>query len=176
MKDFGIQHAWSRGRYRARQFSNLFRARLNDKEWQTIKELLSPPLLTLFRQMPSMDQRHSMDVCAALQAQTCDDPEVLAAALLHDVGKGPIHVGHRVAFVLLEWLAPGLLAWWAVDQPVLWRRAFYLMLHHEEVGAALAAEAGASPAVVTLIRNHEQAGSTGTDTRLALLRAADDAF
>ena len=159
-----------------RQFANVFRARLSDEEWRTVAALLSPSLVPLFRRMPAMGQRHGMDVCAALQRQGCDDTEVLTAALLHDVGKGPIHVGQRVAVVLLSWLAPRLLSWWGADRPGLWRRALYRALHHDELGAAMAEQAGASPAVVALVRNHEQSAASRSDAQLALLQAADDAF
>ena len=171
-----IGSAASRVRYRVRQFANVFRARLSDDEWRTAEALLAPPLLALFRQIPAMGQRHSMDVCATLQRQGCRDDDVLIAALLHDVGKGRIHVGHRVAFVLLSRLAPGLLSWWAAERPGPWRRALYRTLHHDELGAAMAAQAGASPAVVALIRDHERPfAASPSDARLALLRAADDA-
>jgi hypothetical protein len=134
-------------------------------------------LQALFRDIPAIGQRHTMDVCAALQRQGCTDHDVLAAALLHDVGKGRIHVGHRVAFVLLNCLAPRLLAFWAADKPGPWRRPLCRIAHHEALGADLAAEAGASPTVVTLIRNQEKAGaSSADDPRLAILRVADDAY
>ncbi len=163
-------------RYRVRQFANVFRARLSDDEWHTAEALLAPPLLALFRQIPAMGQRHSMDVCRTLQRQGCRDNEILIAALLHDVGKGRVHVGQRVAFVLLARLTPGLLSRWAAERPGPWRRALYRMLHHDELGAAMAAQAGASAAAVALIRDHERAfASSPTDARLALLRAADDA-
>jgi hypothetical protein len=164
-------------RYRVRQFANLLRPGLSNEEWRSVEAVLSPPLLALFQQMPGIGQRHSMDVYTALARDGCRDADVLGAALLHDVGKGRLHVGHRIAIVLLERLAPRLLAWWATDRPGPWRRALNRAVHHDALGAALVEEAGASAAVVALIRGHERPGALATtDARLSLLRAADDAF
>src|SRR6266566_5005748 len=48
---------------------------------------LPAPALLLFQTMSAADQRHSLRVCRGLLARGCEDKDLLAAALLHDVGK-----------------------------------------------------------------------------------------
>src|SRR2546428_12955922 len=67
--------------------------------------------LSLFATMSNADQRHSLRVCRGLQAHGCTDRDMLAAALLHDVGKaqGRVPFWSRPAIVLGKKLAPRLL-------------------------------------------------------------------
>lgn len=161
-----------RALYRARQLVAALRPRIEPRERAEARALLGERLFPLFLSMSVRDQRHCLDVCQALQARGCDDRELLAAALLHDVGKGrlagsPVRLWHRVAYVVLAAVAPSLLGRWAGEGGL-------AVLHrHPERGACLAAAAGAAPAVVELIRRHEE-GEGAADPRLRLLRAADD--
>lgn len=133
--------------------------------------LLPEPARALFASMTIGDQRHCLNVCAALQARGCVDRDLLAAALLHDVGKG----GGRVRFwmrptvVLLRAAAPGLLRWLASSSTSRWRRPFYAAWHHAAIGADLAAAAGLSERAVLFIRTHHDAHGPA-----AALHAVDD--
>jgi hypothetical protein len=127
--------------------------------------------------MTTNDQRHSLTVYRALRGRGCDDPDLLVAALLHDVGKGggrvPLWV--RPPVVLLHAFVPGMLG--QLTRPPAhgrsvpwWRRAFYSSWHHAEVGAELAAAAGLSDRAVLLISTHHQ-----PDGPAAALHAVDEA-
>ncbi len=109
----------------------------------------------LFAAMSRADQRHSIDVYRRLVATGCDDPDLLAAALLHDCGKGSgrVRLWIRPPFVLLRSFAPGVLTWLAQDA-TWWRRPFYHAWWHADIGADLAAAAGLPSRVVLLIRAH----------------------
>lgn len=152
--------AWLRRvRYRVQQFSAAVQARVTPAEVAALRHVLPPPALTLFRQMPVADQRHSLDVYAGLRHAGCDDPDLLAAALLHDVAKaGHIRIWHRVALVLLKSLAPGrrILAQLAQPAPVhSLRYPFYVSVHHPALGAHQALAAGCSPQTAWLIAHHQ---------------------
>jgi len=112
-----------------------------------------------------------LNVSYALRDQGCDDRELLAAALLHDVGKGSgrVRFWMRPVIVLLRALAPGLLRWLAEAPGSGWRRSFYAAWHHASIGADLAAEAGVSERAVLLIRTHHD-----PDGPAAGLHAVDD--
>jgi predicted HD phosphohydrolase len=127
----------------------------------------------LFYGMTARDQRHSLDVFHALQRDNHQDRELLAAALLHDVGKGPIRLWHRVAYVLIRALSPRLLARLASDDGAGWRQALASCSDHSGRGAALVEATGASEGVVRLVRLHEEADAHA-DPRVAILRAADE--
>lgn len=141
---------------------------------------LSPQGVELFRTMPRYDQQHALRVYRTLQQQGHEQPDLMAAAWLHDVGKtaprsGRLRLWHRVAVVLMRAFWPGLLERVGQDKPGSWRRPFYVQQHHAAIGAELALEAGCSPATVDLVRQHEDPPGQTDDPLLAALHAADSA-
>jgi hypothetical protein len=157
--------------YRVSQVWRQLSARVQPEEQAFIATLLPGAACALFATMTLGDQRHCLNVCYALRSQGCVDRDLLAAALLHDVGKG----GGRVRFwmrptlVLLRAIAPGLLRWLASSPTSRWRHPFYTAWHHAAIGANLAAAAGVSERVVLLIRTHHDAEGPA-----AALHAIDD--
>jgi len=129
--------------------------------------------MAVFEAMPVADRRHALDVAGRLAAAGHDDPDLLAAALLHDAAKGRrMGLVHRIGGVVLEAFAPGLLRRLASPDPASWRHPFHLYLHHAGLSADVASDAGCSPRVAAFIRG------TATDADARLQRAlteADDA-
>lgn len=166
------RHPLSAARYRVYQVWRSLAARpLNADDHAILDATLPVAGRALFFTMSRNDQRHSLTVYRALRERGCDDADLLAAALLHDSGKG----GGRVPFlirpvvVLLRAFAPGVLRWLARSPRPWFRRPFYYAWRHAEIGADLAARADLSPRVVTLIRTHHQ-----PDGPAAELHAVDD--
>jgi len=145
-----------------------------------IGRLLPPEGVALFYDMPLYDRRHALNVLRTLQQQGHADPDLLAAALLHDVGKtgsaaGRLRLWHRVLMVLAGALVPGLIDRLGREGGGLVGRAFFVQKHHAELGADLALKAGCTQATAELIRRHEMAGVPELDARGVALRAADAA-
>ena len=163
----------ARATYRARQFFGALGARLDSTDREVVASSLSEEQRRLFYAMTMRDRRHCLDVYHALRRQGCGDDELLLAALLHDVGKGPVRLWHRVAYVLLKAASSRLADRVARADGQSWRGAMASLRHHAVEGAALVEEAGAPAAVVDLVRRHE--ASEPADARLALLRSADEA-
>ena len=169
--------------YRARQFFRALGARVEPVALAEVEALLTPPQIALFRQMPQYDQRHSLNVALTLRAAGHDRPDVLVAALLHDVAKsaGPLWLWHRVVIVLLKAFVPRWLAWLARKvKPGHWRYPFFMHRVHPQVGARWAEEAGCSSLTVWLIACHQLLAGQGEDDcepgsrrLLAALRWAD---
>src|SRR5947207_4490533 len=86
-----------------------FVAPLTTEERVEVACWLPPSALPLFQTMSAVDQRHSLRVCRGLQARGCTDKDMLAAALLHDVGKRGVPFWTRPAIVLGKKLGPRLL-------------------------------------------------------------------
>ena len=146
--------------------------RLDQAERAAVAAALPERALPIFYAMSRNDQRHSLTVYRALLASGCDDTDLLAAALLHDSGKGGgrVRLWVRPVFVLLRAFSPGLLRWLAREPRTRWRSPFYCAWRHAEIGADLAAQAGLSERAVLLIRTHHQ-----PDGPAAELHAVDEA-
>jgi len=152
--------------YRAQQFFRALRARIEPVAWAEVEGLWRPAQMVLFRRMPRYDQRHSLDVARTLRTAGHDHPDLLAAALLHDVAKsaGPLRLWHRVAIVLLKAFAPRWLDWLAREaEPGHWRYPFYVHRVHPRVGARWAEEAGCSSLTVWLIACHQSLAGQGEE-------------
>ena len=149
------------------------RARVTPEEEELARRVLPPDAARLFAAMPVADRRHALDVTAHLLAAGHDDPDVLCAALLHDAAKGHrMRLWHRVAGVLLEAVAPGVLRRLASPEPGSWRHPFHLYLHHGAISADMAVAAGCDPRAGAFIRG----SAADDDARLQrALTEADDA-
>jgi hypothetical protein len=182
--------SWARAAYRSRQFFGALRVRLEEEERAEVAAHLTRAEQHLFYCMDLRDQRHGLDVFRALKSGGHRDASLLAAALLHDVGKGHIRLWQRVAFVVLRAMSPRLLRRLGSGDGRGWRGALARSLDHAERGSALAEAAGSTPETVRLIRLHRSPASAsprpelgpkasaepaGDDVALALLQAADEA-
>jgi hypothetical protein len=168
--------------YRVQQFIRAVGAWFWPEEIEEtlLSRYLSPQGVDLFRTMPRYDQQHALSVYRTLQQQGHEEPDLLAAAWLHDAGKTAprddgVRLWHRVAVVLMRTFWPGLLEQVGQDRPERWRRPFYIQQHHAAIGAKLALQAGCSSATVDLIRRHEDPPGQADDPLLAALHAADGA-
>ncbi len=90
-----------------------FVAPLTGEDYEEAARVLpSSAALSLFCTMSPADQQHALRVCRGLQSHGCTNEDMLAAALLHDVGKaqGRVPFWTRPAIVLGKKLAPQLLS------------------------------------------------------------------
>lgn len=159
-----------RALYRGRQFFGSVRPRLDEAQRLEAFELLNDGQRELFSSMTLRDQQHCLAVYHKLLDEGHDDVDLLAAALLHDAGKGEIALWHRVAFVLLNAASPRLLD--RLTRPgdsSHWRETLHRCRNHAELGAELAKRAGSTEQVVRLIREEDH-----EDVQLAALHAADE--
>jgi len=122
-----------------------------------LQKHLTPDELRLFEAMEPQDQRHCLDVFYDLRESHPDDENLLAAALLHDVGKANAGLGtlQRSIIVLLRAVYPRVIDAIASPNTASWRYPFWVHRHHGEIGADLLAQAGARDRVVELARRHQ---------------------
>jgi len=162
----------ARARHRVRQFFGALRPRVDDTERVGCYRYLNPAQRAVFESMMPRDQQHGIEVYRRVRAASPgEDAALLAAALLHDCGKGQVRLWQRVAHVLLAAWAPWLPRRIASERGAAWRQAFWRLAHHPSIGAAVVAGTGADADVVRLVAEQE---ATRADARLALLQAADD--
>ena len=159
--------------HRVGQFVAHVRARVDTAEEAIVERVLPPPAQALFHGLPVADRRHGLDVAQRLLAAGHDDRDLLAAALLHDAGKGHrLRLWHRVAGVLLEAVAPAGLRRLASPDPRSWRHPFHLYLHHDAISAEMAVSAGCAPRAGAFIRRQPHEADAPLQSAL---KAADDA-
>jgi hypothetical protein len=202
--------------YRTRQFWQALGANLSPEDLDLVREVLAPSQRRLFEQLQMSEKVHSMKVLRALLDQGENHPDLLVAALLHDVGKSrfPLNMWDRILIVLGRAFFPQRAKRWG-SEPVSalkslhssdrrglltetsrnpdrrglltetllrnWRRPFIIAERHPAWGAEMAAQAGASPLAVAIIRRHQDELGPGPGSNsgmqgqlLRKLQAVDD--
>jgi hypothetical protein len=171
----------NRAVYRVWQFWQLVKAQpLESEDEAEIAVILNPDELELFFRQHISEQQHAVRVMRTLKEAGHDDVELLAAALLHDVGKIEARSKwwDRPVVVLGQTLLPAQSAHWASRGKDDWHRPFVIKKCHPDWGAAAAASCGSSPLTVSLIRRHQERLKGNQQSKeerlLALLQWADD--
>ncbi len=161
--------------------------------WQSLKsvpreddqgeavEILSSEELNLFRQLLALDQNHSLRVLRSLKSEGESDPDLLKAALLHDLGKMryPLRRWERVLAVLATEFFPGKVQTWGKKNPTGIYRPLVVLQQHPRWGAELAESVGSSTRTIWFIHNHEKDLPDGDSpdadiTLLGKLQTADN--
>jgi hypothetical protein len=171
--------------YRSEQFRKYLGLRSALPDLSIARQVLTPAQMTLFLRMQAGEQAHSLELLRRLQEAGETYPDLLTAALLHDVGKTrcPLRVWERVWIVLAGKLLPARFQAWAdvsgpLDRQPWWMRLSAVAVQHPTWGAELAQEAGCSLRAVSLIRRHQDRAPLDPwdeeDRLLARLQAFDD--
>lgn len=156
--------------YRIWQLWRAVFGRISADDLQFVQQTLTSAEYTLFLSMPSYDRRHTLDVAALLHAAGTHESELLAMALLHDIGK----VADDGRPLGLLWYGVGVVL---RRSPRLLRVAqsrcepLRRLASHEARSVAAAQTGGARPAVVALLAA-VAAGSD--DPRIRVFHEADD--
>jgi hypothetical protein len=182
----GVRHRWWRSiRYRLGQFLRGLRAEVNRGDESLASKLLSVQELAIFRRMPADARHHSLSVLKTLQKDSPVPHDLAVAALLHDAGKAAateagayLGLWLRGPIVLAEAIAPHWLSQLTDAQPsASLRYALHVQLHHPEIGAEWAQQAGSSELTCWLIAKHQEklpASNEPQHEMLARLQAADE--
>jgi|GEM_PF-83010 len=170
---------------RIRQFIRAVFSRMEPEDHETVKNYLDPGEKRLFYGMDPAVQKHCVNAAGTVQLLSARIPEIdcqklIKAALLHDIGKtrGNLNLLSRAGYVLVNTISPGLAARFAQKGPVTglpgWRNTFYIHLYHDEIGAAMAEDAGLDEDLVFLLRNHHNKDLAAVSKELSLLLEADE--
>lgn len=164
-----MQERYHQARYRTQQLLRALNERPDSQTRRLAENYLEQRGRNLFYRLSPRDQQHSARTAALLLRSGACDSELIAAALLHDVGKGRQQVWQRVLYVVLAAGWPGLLR--RLARPGAgWRGALERAMHHASAGARLACAAGYSERVVRLVAAHHECTES---SEVAALQAAD---
>ena len=163
--------------YRIQQFKLAIDPHIQPVQIKELSPYLNGSQITFFKKMQPSEQRHAYEVLEKLKAEGCDHPDLLRAALLHDVGKilYPLKPWERAMVVITQQIAPSLTIQLGQRKPIGFFKAFVVAANHSEWGADLISKTGASEILVDLIRNHENNPAPDQDHLLSCLQKADDA-
>lgn len=167
-------------RYRLRQLrANVSAGPLSDKARGEVSHWLIDTEQALFYRYAYADQWHCLRVLHTLEGAGYNHPDLMAAALLHDIGKvrSPLSIWDRTVIVMGGAFFPGRARLWGNGDLESWRRPFVARAKHPEWGAEMAESAGSRPIVIDLIRRHQDTldeTQSDDDQLLAILQWADD--
>lgn len=169
-----MELTWTRIRHRVIQFFRTLLAPVLPVDTEYAAGYLTPELLSLFETMSRAEQQHGIALCKALESQGYKEPDLLATALLHDVGKtvATPYIWERVWVVLGERFAPTWAERLSTGEPKGLRRGFVIRRRHPYWGAELVAQHGGSERVVAWVRRHHDLPED--DVLLAALQAVDE--
>ncbi|HSB66439.1 MAG TPA: HD domain-containing protein [Anaerolineales bacterium] len=149
--------------YRTRQFWQSVFLKTEPKRLEQVRGRFNTAQWALFTQLQPEEQAHALRIFYKLLEQGDDQPDLLLAALLHDVGKlkYPLNPLERAIIVLVRATLPKQASQWGSLPHGDWesfpglRKAFILAENHAQWGADLARQAGVSPLTEALIRDHQ---------------------
>jgi putative nucleotidyltransferase with HDIG domain len=148
--------------YRVRQFWRTIFVKTDPLELERGLTLLNAGQAVLFLQLQTSEKVHALAMVNKLIEQGDNQPDLLVAAMLHDVGKLRYHLNpfERAIIVLVREVKPELLQKWGnlpsggYDSLPSWRKPVVLAEMHAGWGAEMAQKCGVSSFTETLIREH----------------------
>ncbi len=172
--------------HRINQFVFAVTSRAIPEDRAFVSDYLNLKEAALFNRLPDDIRKHSIVVAKRLIELSHDAPpevdarELARAGLLHDIGKGIVHLGIADRAVLVtarKWMRPfyDLLADRGRSERASWlSRKFYVHREHGNIASELLRSSGTEEKVIGIIRAHDEPPSGGDPVELVLLRKVDE--
>ncbi len=139
--------------YRIQQFYRGLFAKVTSEDHQFLQKYLTDQEIILFRRLRISEQRHCLNIAYDCRSVKKNNPVLIKAALLHDVGKVESNltlVNKSLVVLIIKLHIPKKLL------PKFLNKALYYKKHHPELGAKGLEEIGTDTSVVFLTRYHHR--------------------
>jgi putative nucleotidyltransferase with HDIG domain len=178
--------ALSRLGHRINQFVFAVASRAIPEDRGFVSDYLNVKEASLFNRLPEDIRKHSIVVAKKLLELAHDAPpqvdgrELVRAGLLHDIGKGIVHLSifdRAVLVTIHKWIRPvyDLFANRGRSERASWfSRKFYVHREHANIASELLHSAGTEEKVIGIIQGHDDEPKESDPIELVLLRKVDE--
>lgn len=155
---------------RIRQFILCLFSALSLQDLEYIDEKLDNSIKYDFLRLSNYEKKHSILVAQAVEKEIKNDPDLVLAALLHDIGKVKHHINiiEKSIFVVLDHLTEGKLKKYDRNKSI---NIFY---NHGEIGYDILKNTRYNNRILYLVKDHHNKSVTNDD--LNIIRKFDDIY
>lgn len=155
---------------RIRQFFLCLFLNFNSDDMDYINEKLNNDIKPVFLKLSDYEKKHSILVAQAVEKEFMNDPDLILAALLHDIGKSKYHINifQKSLFVLLDYLSRGKLKKFTGNKSI------YIFYNHGEAGYDILKSNNYNNRILEIVKNHHN--NDVYDDDLSIIRKFDDMY
>ncbi|MFA6942072.1 MAG: HDIG domain-containing metalloprotein [Clostridiaceae bacterium] len=155
---------------RIRQFLIYLFSSLSCQDIEYIDKKLDNNIKYVFLKLSKYEKKHSILVAQAVEKEFKNDPDLVVAALLHDIGKTKYHINitQKSLLVVLDHLTKGKLKKITINKSI---NIFY---NHGQIGYDILKNSGYNNRILFIVKNHHNKNISSDD--LSIIRKFDDMY
>jgi len=143
---------------------------LSCQDIEYIDKKLDNNIKYVFLKLSKYEKKHSILVAQAVEKEFKNDPDLVVAALLHDIGKTKYHINitQKSLLVVLDHLTKGKLKKITINKSI---NIFY---NHGQIGYDILKNSGYNNRILFIVKNHHNKNISSDD--LSIIRKFDDMY
>lgn len=155
---------------RIRQFLLCIFSSLGSQDLEYIDKKLDNNIKYIFLKLSKYEKKHSILVARAVEKQFKNDPDLVKAALLHDIGKTKYHINiiQKSLLVLFDLLTKGKL------KKITENKSINIFYNHGQMGYDILKDSGYNERILFIVKNHHNKNISSDDLRI--IRKFDDMY
>lgn len=159
---------------RIKQFLLGIFSRLNSEDLDYINGKLDNDIRGIFADLSGYEKKHSVLTAKAIEKYLEDnnkvDPDLVKAALLHDIGKTRYHLNiiQKSVLVIFDYITGEKIKKYSGNKSI------HIFYNHGEIGYDILKSMGYNDRILSIVRNHHNKSKNSDD--LEILRKFDDMY